>query len=132
MSIPLLCIALLVILSFGLGFNVSMARAKTQTNFGYREDPEDTLYKAVRAHGNAIEYVPMLALLFYILDQLQPATWELWGIVLVTVFRILAAIGILLPHTMNKPNPIRFVGSLGTYLGGLALSVGLLFRAIAG
>lgn len=109
-----------------------MARAKTQTNYGYRDDPEDVLYKAVRAHGNAVEYVPILVLLIYIFHQLQPATWELWSIVLVTVFRVLAAIGILLPKTMNRPNPMRFVGALGTYMGGLALSVGLLIRAIAG
>ena len=75
---------------------------------------------------------PTLALLIHIFNQLQSATWELLGIVLVTVFRVLAAIGILLPKTMNRPNPMRFVGALGTYLGGLALSVGLLIRAIAG
>ena len=61
---------------------------------------------------------PTLALLIHIFNQLQSATWELLGIVL--------------PKAMSRPNPVHFVGALGTYLGGLGLSVGLLIRAIAG
>ncbi|WP_252106800.1 MULTISPECIES: MAPEG family protein [unclassified Halomonas] len=130
MSISLMCIALLSALVIGLGFNVSMARAKSKAMYGYKEDPEDHLYKSVRAHSNAIEYVPIIALLIYVLGQGAPSDWVLWCMVFVTACRYLAAIGIVAPKTMAKPNPLRFIGALGTYIGGFALSVALLINAI--
>lgn len=130
MSIPLICIALLALLIFALGFRVSMARASTRTMYGYDNDPQDTLYKAVRAHSNAVEYIPILALLIYILSLMPVAAWVQWCMILVTLFRYLAAAGILLPTTMNKPNPMRFIGALGTYLCGFALCIALLLKAL--
>lgn len=130
MSISLVCIALLALLIFILGFKVSMARAKTKTMYGYNSDPEDALYQAVRAHSNAIEYIPIIALLIYILGTMPLASWVQWCIILITLFRYLAAIGILLPKTMNKPNPMRFIGALGTYVCGFALCIALFLKAI--
>ncbi|WP_101758146.1 MAPEG family protein [Oceanicoccus sp. KOV_DT_Chl] len=130
MSIPLLCIALLALLNIGLAFTVSSYRSKDNVIFGYSEDPENTLYKAVRAHGNTAEYVPILALLIYILGQFPETTWVLWCMILVTFFRYLAAMGILFAKTLAKPNPMRFVGALGTYITGFALCAALLLRAL--
>src|SRR5262249_61869855 len=61
MRVATYCIALLGLLVFGLGLGVSMLRGSTQTTFGYTPDPTDRLYKMVRAHGNAAEYAPMMA-----------------------------------------------------------------------
>ncbi|MGI9286699.1 MAG: MAPEG family protein [Pseudomonadales bacterium] len=131
MSIPLLCISLLALLIIGLGFAVSSTRAKTETIFGSSTDPEDPLYKMIRAHGNTVEYAPILALVIYILSQQPQATWVLWCMILVTFFRYLFAAGIVFPKTLAKPNPLRFVGALGTYLAGLGLCIALLLQALS-
>jgi uncharacterized membrane protein YecN with MAPEG domain len=130
MSISLICVALLAFLCLALGFNVSMARSSSKTLFASDTDPQNALYKARRAHGNTIEYAPVLALLIYILGQSQQPAWVIWSMVMVTFFRYLIVVGILIPHTMAAPNPMRFVGALGTYLGGLALTVAVLIQAI--
>lgn len=130
MSIPLICIALLAFLVIGLGFAVSSSRAKTETIYGSSNDPEDTLYQMVRAHGNTIEYAPMLALLIYILSLGVLSTWVLWCMILVTASRYIFVAGIIFPKTLAKPNPMRFIGALGTYLAGFGLCVALLLKGL--
>jgi len=130
MLIPLVCISLLAILNIGLGFAVSSFRAQTNTIYGYTTDPEDILYKTVRAHGNATEYVPILALLIYILSQFPESTWVLWCMVLVTFFRFLSAMGIIFPKTLAKPNPMHFIGALGAYVTGFGLCIALILQSI--
>ena len=129
MSIYLICIALLGFLCFSLGFHVSMARAKVGAMYGGDADPDSALYKAQRAHGNTIEYAPILALLIFALGQSEQAGWVVWTMILATFFRYLIVVGILLPVTMAKPNPMRFVGALGTYISGLVLVGALLIQA---
>ena len=63
MTIAVICVALLALLIFVLGFSVSLARARTETISGYKNESTDPLYKLVRAHGNTTEYVPILAVL---------------------------------------------------------------------
>ncbi|MDF1761947.1 MAG: MAPEG family protein [Oleibacter sp.] len=129
MSVYLICISLLGLLVFALGFNVSMARAKSGAVFGGDVDPTSRLYKAQRAHGNTIEYVPMLAILIFALGQVEQSSWVVWTMVAATFCRYLFAAGILLPASMAKPNPMRFVGALGTYVTGFLLVVALIFQA---
>ncbi|NND67288.1 MAG: MAPEG family protein [Halioglobus sp.] len=130
MSVSLICVALLALLVILLGFNVSMVRARTETMYGAEPDPAGAMYKAVRAHGNTTEYAPLLALLIYILGQAGASGWVVWAMVLATFSRYLFAAGIILPATMAQPHPLRFIGSLGTYLSGLALIVALLLKAM--
>ena len=131
MSVSLICVALLALLCLLLGFYVSLCRARSRTNYGVSDEPDNALYKAHRAHGNTIEYAPILALLIYILRQGVPAAWVTWTMVIVTFCRYLYVAGILIPQTMAVPNPMRFLGSLGTYLGGLVLVGALLMRTSA-
>ncbi|MGI9293412.1 MAG: hypothetical protein ACR2PS_05465, partial [Pseudomonadales bacterium] len=77
-----------------------------------------------------VEYVPILALLIYILSQQSQATWVLWCMILVTFFRYLFVAGIVFPKTLAKPNSMRFVGALGTYLTGFGLCIALLLQAV--
>lgn len=128
MSMPVLCTALLALLVFGLGFGVSMNRS--QRAIGHEIDPTDKLHKWVRAHGNTCEYSPMLAILYLYLGDSDPPTWVISTIVLTTVARYLHAIGMVGFPTMAKPNPARFLGSLVTYVGGLALVVATLMTAV--
>jgi uncharacterized membrane protein YecN with MAPEG domain len=130
MLTALICIALLALLVFGLGFMVSLARKKTKTVAGCPDDPSSPLYKAVRAHGNTIEYAPMLAIIIYCLGTLSPAFWLQGCMVLATASRYLLAYGLLVP-TMSKPNRFRFLGALGTYVFGFVLSAALLLAAFS-
>jgi uncharacterized protein len=123
MTTAIVCTALLGLLVFGLGFGVSMTRGRTGTNFGYKPDPADPMYKWVRAHGNATEYAPMLAVLILLLGARDPSTWVLWMMWVVTVSRYLHAAGMIVSPTLDKPHPLRFVGALGTYLGGVVLCI---------
>ena len=130
MSVPLICIALLGLLLLLLGFQVSMARASSETLYGGETDPESKLYKIQRAHGNTTEYAPILAILMLALAQSPQPTWVLWTMIIATFCRYLLAAGLLLPTTMAKPNPMRFIGALGTYLAGLVLVIALVLQAL--
>ena len=115
------CVALLGILIIGLGFMVTVTRGNTNRLSGYKDDPEDRLYKVIRAHGNTVEYAPIVALLILYLGTTDPASWVVWTMWITTIARYLIAIGIIVSPTMDKPHPLRFIGALGTYLGGLVL-----------
>jgi uncharacterized protein len=120
------CVAALGFLLFGLGLAVSVMRFRTSTSFAYADDPRDLLCKVVRAHGNTAEYAPFLAAVMLYLGSQPPAAWVTWVMVAITACRYLIVAGILLSPTLARPHPLRFVGALGTYLGGLALSFALL------
>ncbi|HYV57173.1 MAG TPA: MAPEG family protein [Candidatus Nitrosopolaris sp.] len=123
MNVAIVCTALLGLLVFGLGLAVSLTRGATRTNFGFTPDPTDRLYKRVRAHGNAAEYAPMLAILMLLIGARQPAAWMVWTFVAATAFRYLHAAGMLVCPSLDQPHPLRFVGALGTYVAGLILVV---------
>ena len=129
MTTALSCIALLGFLVVVLGFRVSLVRANSETIYGGSEDPESQLYKVQRAHGNTIEYAPILSVMMLALAQAPQPGWVEWAMILATFFRYLFVVGLLAPSTMAKPNPIRFLGALGTYLAGFALVVALLMQA---
>ena len=132
MLIYLVCSGVLVILYFALALNVSRLRGKTQTGIGTGDDPSGPLNKAVRAHGNAAEYVPIFLALFLYFSLSAPVSWIAWVAVIVTVCRVLHAAGMLMTGTFNAPpHPLRAIGAGGTYLGGLVLGVALLLRAFA-
>ena len=67
----------------------------------------------------------MLAIVMIVLGNLGPAAWTTWVMFAVVACRYLIAAG-LLQGSLDVPNPMRFVGALGTYAGGLTLCVALL------
>jgi uncharacterized protein len=126
----LVCSAVLVLLYFALALNVSLTRNRTQTGIGSGDDPSGPLNRAVRAHGNAAEYVPIFVALFLYFLLSGTGGWVAWVAVGITVCRILHAAGMLATRTFNAPpHPLRAIGALGTYVGGFALGVALLMRA---
>ena len=129
MSTAIVCAALLGLLVFGLGLLVSVTRGNTSQVIGHPPDPADRLHKLVRAHGNATEYAPMLAVLILLVGSRQPDPWMTMTFVAATVCRYLHAIGMITCATLARPNPLRFVGALGTYVTGLALVIAALLRA---
>jgi len=123
MTTAVICTALLGLLVFGLGLAVSLTRGQTGTNFGANPDPADRLYKMVRAHANATEYAPMLAVLMLLIGNHNPVSWIVWVMWIATASRYLHAAGMIFSPTLAQPYPLRFVGALGTYIAGLILSV---------
>jgi hypothetical protein len=129
MNAFLICSAILVLLYFALSLHVSMTRGRTQTGIGVGDDPSGPMSKAVRAHGNAAEYVPIFVALFLYFLLSGAGGWIEWVAIIVTASRILHALGMLMTKTFRAPpHPLRAVGALGTYLGGFALGVALLLR----
>ena len=131
MNAYLICSAILVILYFALSVHVSMTRGRTKTGIGTGNDPSGPLSKAVRAHCNAAEYVPIFVALFLYFLMSGAGGWITWVVVIITISRVLHAMGMLMTANFNgPPHPLRAVGAMGTYLGGFALGIALLMRAL--
>jgi len=127
MNTALTCIGLLGLLVFGLGVRVSLLRTSTNTLIGSSTDPADPLYKWMRAHGNACEFVPMLALLIYVAAMRGPSGFMKLVMVLAVLARYLHAAGMVASSSLDQPQNLRFAGALGTYITGLLLSLSVLF-----
>ena len=130
MNVSTVCIALLGLLVIGGGFHVSLSRNKERIIHGYPDDPSHYLHKAVRAHGNAIEYVPMIALLVYIVGQMTTSVWIAGCVVGVTVARYLHYFGMLMSSSIAVPQPLRAIGALLTYVFGFLLCGYLLYAGV--
>ena len=80
-----------------------------------------------RAHANACEYVPILAILIYALAASGSSGWG--GVLFVgaVVVRYLHAAGMLMSGTLEHGHPLRFAGAVGTYLIGLLLALAAVF-----
>lgn len=121
MGTAVLCVVAMALLIFLLGFWVSIQRGRTNVITGIETDPTSGLNKAVRAHGNATEYVPILAILMLYLGTQDVAAWVGWAIIVAAVSRYLVVIGFLTCKTLEKPHVLKAIGALGTYVAGLAM-----------
>lgn len=90
---------------------------------------DEQLARAIRAHANAIEYLPIALLLLLILelDQTRPALLHLFGIVLI-VARIIHALGL---SAKSGYSVGRAIGIALTFLVILAMALLLLWRFVA-
>ena len=124
----LLCSAALVLLYAVLSLNVSRMRRKRRS---FPEIPEAEVIKAIRAHGNASEYIPLFVALFLYANSTQPGAGTYWvGVaVLATASRFAHAAGMLLTASVAERHPLRFYGAIGTYIGLFAFAGALLVRA---
>ncbi|MBT8472339.1 MAG: MAPEG family protein [Marinicaulis sp.] len=133
MAVSLLCVGLLGLLVFLLGANVSRVRQSVAvTQHEDEANPESSLRKAIRAHGNCIEYVPMLSLMILAIGLAIPMLVSKWivGLMFAAVAsRYIHAIGILTGGSVYAGNPLKTIGAVGTYVTGAALSVILIVRA---
>ncbi|WP_371407450.1 MAPEG family protein [Kribbella sp. NBC_00662] len=122
-TITIVCIALLGILLFLLGANVTRNRALRGAGNQLPTDPTDRLMIAVRAHGNAAEYIPTMIVLLLVCSVLSDS-WVVDLLAIAAVFvRYVHAIGMLTSRSLATHGPLRDVGAMGTYLVGLALGV---------
>jgi uncharacterized protein len=125
-STALACTAVLGLLLFVLGFGVSILRSRVGVLSGYAPEPDQLLTKLVRSHGNTAEYAPFLAVLCLYLGSEHPPHWQLWCMVGATACRLLLVVALVAWPSMQKPNPARAIGALGTYVFGVGLCVALL------
>ena len=123
-TLQIVCLALLGLLVFVLGANVTRHRAiRGATGNQMPTDPADRMFIAQRAHGNATEYVPTLAVLILVCATLSDGWWVDALAVAAVVSRYLHAIGMLTSQTLATHGPVRDLGATGTYLTGIALAV---------
>ena len=125
MTIAIVCAAILAAMVFVLGFNVSRMRGVTGKTGGSQlpTDPADRLLIAIRAHGNAAEYIPTLIVLFLLVGARSPAAVAIPLIVGATAARVTHAFGLLTADSLAKETKGRVVGAVGTYFFGVALAV---------
>jgi len=127
MRITGLYVALGVLLVLVLAIRVVVRRWTLRIGIGDGDDKE--LRKRIRAHGNAVEYLPigLLALLLLDLDGTTPVLLHACGIALI-VARIAHAIGL---SRTGGTSPERFFGITLTFLTLLAMAVLLLLQQFA-
>ncbi|RZU15641.1 hypothetical protein EV645_3179 [Kribbella rubisoli] len=122
-TITIVCIALMGILLFVLGANVSRNRALRGAGNQLPSDPSDKLLIAIRAHGNAAEYIPTMIVLLLVCSVLSDS-WAVDVLAIAAVFvRYVHAFGMLTSRSLATHGPLRDVGAMGTYLVGIALGV---------
>jgi uncharacterized protein len=123
-TVPVVCIALMGIVLFALGANVSRHRTiRAGDGDQAPTDPADRLLIAQRAHGNAAEYVPTLAALIIVCASLTDGWWLSSLALAALVARVIHAYATLTAETMNAFIPLRTVGAYLTYLTGVLLGV---------
>lgn len=125
MTTAIICTAILAAMLFALGINVSRMRGVTGKAGGsqFPNDPASGLFKAIRAHGNAAEYVPALMVLFLLVGARSPAAVAIPLIAGATAARLVHAYGLLSSPNLTAPTTPRLIGAGGTYLFGIALAV---------
>lgn len=125
MTVAVICTAVLAALVFALGANVTRHRAiRGRTGAPQAStDPADRLLIAIRAHGNASEYVPTLIVLFLLAAWQAPGWWSTTLVLVATASRLVHAYGMLASTSLARPTAPREAAAAGTYLFGLALAV---------
>jgi uncharacterized membrane protein YecN with MAPEG domain len=123
-NVVIVSIALLGILVFVLGANVTRHRAiRGATGNQMPTDPADRMFIAQRAHGNASEYVPSLIGLLIVCSFLTDGWWLDTLAVVAVAARYVHALGVLTSKTMATHGPVRDAGAMFTYLSGIALGI---------
>ena len=129
LTTAVICTAILAAMLFLLGFNVSRTRGVTAKAGGsqFPSDPGSRLLIAIRAHGNAAEYIPVLIVLFLLVGARSQAAVAIPLIIAATAARVLHAYGMLTASSLASRTVFREGGAVGTYLFGLALAVAAAF-----
>jgi hypothetical protein len=132
MQVPVICVSILGLLIFLLGFLISMVRGKTGIIYysGSLDDPTSFLTKAVRALGNTVEFAPIFAVMFLYLGSTNPDNWVYWAVIIATTSRVLMVVGFLTARTLSKIHPLKAVGAMGTYLSGIALCLAMVHSVV--
>ncbi len=122
-SLTIVCIALMGVLLFVLGANVSRNRAARGAGNQAPTDPTDKLLIAIRAHGNAAEYIPTMIVLLLVCSALSDS-WLVDALAVASLFvRTAHAVAMLTAKSLAARGPLRDIGAMGTYAVGIALGI---------
>ncbi len=122
-TVTIVSMALMGILLFLLGANVTRHRAMRGAGNQAPTDPTDPLLIAIRAHGNASEYIPTMIVLLLVCSALSDS-WLVDALAVgAFVVRTAHAVGMLTSKSMASHGPLRHIGAMGTYVVGVALGV---------
>jgi uncharacterized membrane protein YecN with MAPEG domain len=126
MHITGLYAALAALLVVVLAVRISLRRRKVQVGIGSGGD--EVLARRVRAHANAVEYLPLglILLLILDLDKTEPLLLHVFGITLI-VARVAHAFGL---STSSGVSPGRATGIALTWLVIVAMAVLMLWQRI--
>jgi uncharacterized membrane protein YecN with MAPEG domain len=110
---------LLALLLLVLGSRVSLMRSKLRVGMGHGDDVQ--LARAIRVHGNAVEWILPMLLLFLVaeLDGANRVFLHVCGVTFVLA-RVAHARGV---SRTSKESPGRFWGMAGTWLVISALAL---------
>jgi uncharacterized membrane protein YecN with MAPEG domain len=123
-TIPVVSIAVMGIMLFLLGANVTRHRAQRgATGNQMPTDPADSMFIAIRAHGNASEYVPTLIGLIIVCSTLTDGWWLDALAITAAAARLVHAVGMLTSKSLATHGPLRDSGAMFTYLSGVALGI---------
>ncbi|MEX0922560.1 MAG: MAPEG family protein [Rhodovibrionaceae bacterium] len=119
--------ALNALILMALAAMIPARRMKAQVNLGTGES--DELLRAVRAHGNATEYIPIALILILILELLGAPAALLWGLgAVLTVARLAHPIAIY-KHT--GPSLFRGIGVLGSVAAIVVAALACLYYGLS-
>ena len=129
LTTAIICTAILAAMLFVLGWNVSRVRGVTAKAGGpqFPSDPASRLLIAIRAHGNAAEYIPVLIVLFLLVGARSPAVVAIPLIIGATAARVAHAFGLLTAPSLAVQTKARLAGAAGTYILGVGLAVAAAF-----
>ena len=120
MPVFFVCAGLLGLLGVALTLQVGRMRGQKRINLGDGGDPE--MIAAIRAHGNFVEFTPLLLLLIYMASDFYGFRVTAILSVVLLVARVLHAGGML--GVIPKG---RLLGAVGTTLLLLVVSVLLVY-----
>ncbi|MFI7064501.1 MAPEG family protein [Kribbella sp. NPDC050124] len=122
-TLTIVSMALMGILIFLLGANVTRHRAIRGGGNQAPTDPADPLLIAIRAHGNAAEYIPTMIVLLLVCSTLTDS-WLVDALAVAALFvRTTHAVGMLTSKSMASHGPLRDIGALGTYIVGITIGI---------
>ena len=132
MQIPVICVSILAMMIFLLGFLISLLRSRTGIIYygDSMDDPTSLPTKAVRGIANTAEFAPILSVMFLYLGTTHPDGWVYWTMIAATASRVLMVIGFLTAGTLRKIHPLKAVGAIGTYFSGLALCAAMVHAVL--
>jgi uncharacterized membrane protein YecN with MAPEG domain len=122
-TITIVSMALMGILLFLLGANVTRQRAMRGGGNQAPIDPTDPLLIAIRAHGNAAEYIPTMLVLLLVCSALSDSWLVDVLAVAALVVRTAHAVSLLTSKSLADHGPLRNIGALGTYVVGVAIGI---------
>ena len=110
MQLTMLTAGLLGLLIVALGLRVSAIRRSAHVSLGDGGNP--VLEQRIRAHGNAVETIPIALILLGLAERALGQPWYLVAMAVVLVIaRLIHPIGMAMP----SPNAARVLGILGTW-----------------